>query len=187
MVGLFFQVVEPSKAASVLESLRANETQWGVRESFPYVQVFEPHTGEAGNYHNGGIWPWINFVDVTGRYLYGRAADAERIIRNLARADLLQDWTPHEYLNGDTGTNRGYPIQGWNGAIFAALYRGAFGIERTSATELRIRPRVIDRDFDTWLVLPGGTARIKRANGVTQLLDVAKSFPYRLILDESAE
>ena len=40
--------------------------------------------------------------------------------------------------------------------------------------------------FDTWLVLPGGTARIKRANGVTRLLDVSKGIPYRLILDEPA-
>ena len=115
----------------------------------------------------------------------GRATDAERIVRNVARADLLEDWTPHENVNGNTGANEGFPIQGWNGALFATLYFGALGVDRLSASEMRVAPQIRDRDFDTWLVLPEGRARVRRVDGKLRPAEIPQSLPYRIVVEQS--
>jgi glycogen debranching enzyme len=183
-VGIFFNSIPERNVSLVLNSLKSSETPWGVRETYPYIKpTFAQSLDAGGSYHNGGIWPWLSFVDVTGRYMYGYTSDAERIIKEVARADLLQDWTPSEYLNGNDGSNHGSPIQGWNGAIFAAVYLGAFGLDRISANELRIQSRISYRDFDTELVLPYGTARIRSIAGRMRIVETSKGLPYRLSLE----
>lgn len=44
----------------------------------------------------------------------------------MARADLEMagDFIPHEYLHGETGQQAGVPMQGWNAAMFGAIYFG---------------------------------------------------------------
>lgn len=168
LVGAYFDVIAPERLNLIYQQARVNETPWGVREKFPYQPGWAGESGTAGNYHNGGIWPYLNFVDATGRYTHGRAADAERILREVGQADLEAqgDEQPGEYLNGDSGANRGFSVQGWDAAMFSALYFGAFGLERTSASTFQIHAQIPPpRDFSTRLVLPACQGTLTRRGG----------------------
>jgi glycogen debranching enzyme len=169
VVGAYFNVIAVERLNLLYRQLRANETPWGVREKFPYQSDWtEGMGGMPGNYHNGGIWPYLNFVDATGRYLHGHSVDAERIIHEIGEADLdaQGDNKPSEYLNGDTGTNRGFPIQSWDAELFSTIYFGAFGLERTSASNIDVHVHIPpSRDFSTELVLPACTGTLSRQAG----------------------
>lgn len=120
-MGLLFDVVPAERCETILETLSGNRTPYGVRETWPY---FPPEFGyEPGCYHNGGIWPWLSFVDAWARYRVGRPEEALAIVRDVAHSDLVAngDGVPHEYLNADTGENRGFPLQGWNASLFGLL------------------------------------------------------------------
>ncbi|MCC5842995.1 MAG: hypothetical protein JJU05_01960 [Verrucomicrobia bacterium] len=120
-VGLLFDVVPPDRAQAIVKALADNRTPFGVRETWPY---FPAEFGyEPGCYHNGGIWPWLSFVDAWARDHAGHREEALAIVRDVARADLLAggDGVPHEYLHADTGENRGFPLQGWNASLFGFL------------------------------------------------------------------
>ncbi len=64
-----FDVIPEERLASIYQQLDRNETKWGIRETFPYVSSWsEDDGGGPGDYHNGGIWPYLNFADALGRY-----------------------------------------------------------------------------------------------------------------------
>lgn len=172
VVGAYFDVIPQDRLGLLYQTLRLNETSWGVRETFPYHPNWtEKMGGTPGNYHNGGIWPYLNFVDVADRYLHGKGTDAERIIHEVGQAgiDSHGNERPGEFLNGNTGSNAGFEVQGWDAALFSAVYFGAFGISRTSAAQIEIRVHIPPgRDFSTRLMLPECQGTLsRRAGGLT--------------------
>lgn len=168
-VGAYFDVIPHDRLDSIFQRLRASETHWGVRETFPYNATWTDEMGGTpGNYHNGGIWPHLNFIDVADRYLHGRGVDAERIIHEVGQADLDAhgDEKPGEFLNGDTGENAGCAVQGWDADLFSAVYFGAFGISRPSAQRIDIRVHIPPgRNFSTRLMLPECRGTLNRRAG----------------------
>jgi glycogen debranching enzyme len=163
-VGAYFDVIPPDRLRSIYEALEANETRWGVRETFPYHDFWTDRVGGApGNYHNGGIWPWLNFEDIVGRYNHGYIADADLLLHEVATADLPSnsDEHPNEYLNGDTGENKGFPLQGWDADFFMAIYFGKFGLIRNAEgdVELHLRTKRSEK-FSSQLVLPLGSGTL---------------------------
>jgi len=125
VVGILFGVVDEARAESIYESLMANECPWGVRETFPYYHE-ESFGLRGGDYHNGAVWPYLNFIDALSRIRNGRRADGIRIMEKVANADLVLhgDFLPHENIDGETGENTHKYIQGWNAAYYAAFYFG---------------------------------------------------------------
>lgn len=168
-VGMIYGVVPPERAALIYKALEANENDYGIRETFPYRTYTCEYMNEGGDYHNGGIWPYLVFCDAMGRYMLGRADEAERIIKKVGYADLemLGDFTPGEYLEGDSGVGRGKQLQGWAAALFGTLTLGAFGFEYISDKEIKIKVSFKERDFDTVLILPRnfGKVTVSRRNG----------------------
>lgn len=124
VVGVLFGVVDKKRSNSIYGALRANEGPWGVRETFPYYP--ESFGLRGGDYHNGAVWPYLNFVDALSRIRGGRLADGVRIMKKVARADLTLhgDFLPHENIDGETGENTRHYLQGWDAAYFAAFYFG---------------------------------------------------------------
>jgi len=60
-------VIPPERFASVRIALNEmSEQPWGVRETFPYYPA-EEFGYEGGDYHNGAVWPWLNFADAIAR------------------------------------------------------------------------------------------------------------------------
>ncbi len=165
-VGMAFGVVPKDRAERIRKALERGEQAAGIPETYPFREEMEYAPGE---YHNGGIWPFLVFCDCLGRYLDGDAKDAERLIRKIGLWDLEKpgDWAPNEYLNGRTMENRGFEVQGWSSALFGALTHGAFPFS-WEGNGLRLEVCVPDRDFCTKLVLPQpfGVTEIGRKNGV---------------------
>lgn len=184
-VGLAFGVVSRERAASIYRALACGETAAGIPETYPFREEMEY---PPGDYHNGGIWPYLTFCDCLGRYRYGNWQDAERLIQNIGKYDLELpgDWAPNEYLNGITLKNCGFEIQGWSAALFGAVTHGAFAMHWESDTVLQIQINFPERDFSTRLILPAplGKIMIGRKDGVL-FSSVPDNSPVRLILVEA--
>lgn len=123
-VGIVFDVIPEERVDAVLDALKPSINEWGARETYPY---FEESFGYApGDYHNGGIWPYMNHVHAWALLKAGRRAEAVDLLKRVAKADLEQqgDFIPHEYLKGETGEQAGVPMQGWNAAMFGTVYFG---------------------------------------------------------------
>jgi len=159
-VGLIFGVVPENRIKPIYDAISHGENEFGIRETYPYRPDSFGYVG--GDYHNGGIWPYLMFCDIMSRYLNGYGADAERLIRKVGYYDLELpgDFAPNEYMNGDTGENCGKEIQGWSSALYGAITHGAFKVEHTGDREITIHVNFKDRDFETVLLLPKRFGRI---------------------------
>ena len=124
-IGILFGVVPRGRARKVVRALnRTNATPYGICETFPYYEAdfgYEPAT-----YHNGAVWPWLSFVDDWARITLGRRREAIRLVKTVARADLVDsgDWAANEHINSLTGENLGFQLQGWNAGLFGLVYFG---------------------------------------------------------------
>jgi len=132
MVGVFFGIIDKTRAGQIIKTLEKNNaTPFGIAETFPYYKdgFFDP----PGDYHNGGVWPHLNFMDAWARCNLGMKKSAVRLVKHVCRADLSKDFTPNEYLNSMTGENRGQTLQGWNANYFGFVY---FGILKNKLNRL---------------------------------------------------
>lgn len=167
-VGVMYGVIPPERVELVYQALARSECEYGIRETYPYR--WDEFEYPKGVYHNGGVWPYLMWMDAIGRYQTGRAADAERLVKKTGYWDLeaTDHWAPNEYLHGDTGANMGFEVQGWSAALYGVITCGAFAIRHIDEHTLHIGVRVPQRDFDTLLVLPEayGTVRVARKDGV---------------------
>jgi Glycosyl-hydrolase family 116, catalytic region len=169
-VGAIFDVIPQERLEKIYAKLNgSNESPFGVRETYPYIHQFvQEEDLSEGEYHDGGIWPWLNFMDAWGRFLNGHAIDAERIIKEVGYDDLVRfnDYMPNEFLNGETGQNEGTPIQAWNSDLFSTIYFGAFGLDRVDRRHLKLAINTSSlRDFNTILRVPEGNLRVSRTDG----------------------
>lgn len=131
-IGILFGVVPADRSESIINALNKNNfTQWGICETYPYYA--DEFGYERGTYHNGGIWPWLSFMDDWSRLLSGRRNEAINLIKTVAKADLVDsgDWAPNEHINSRTGQNLGFKLQGWNSVLFGLVY---FGLIRPEIT-----------------------------------------------------
>ncbi|MHA1368622.1 MAG: GH116 family glycosyl hydrolase [Promethearchaeota archaeon] len=128
--GGVFHEISNDRFPLIISSLNDNnENNFGVRESYPYLP---PQMSEGeGEYHNGGIWPFVVFNDALARFYYGFPDSAKRIIYKVCKADLENDldFLPNEYLAGESGHGKGHTIQAWSSSLFQAIYFGYFGID----------------------------------------------------------
>lgn len=124
-IGILFDVVPRDKALKIIESLNEMSlTPYGVAETFPY---YPKEFGlDPATYHNGAVWPWVNFMDCWARIRLGQKDDAIDIIKRVGRADIIAsgDWSANEHISSLTGENLGFHIQGWSAALFGTVYFG---------------------------------------------------------------
>ena len=124
-VGILFNVIPRNRARSIIRALnRSSRTPWGIAETWPYYDIEFGY--EPGTYHNGGVWPWLSFVDDWGRLKLGRRKEAVDLVKTVALADLADsgDWAANEHLNSRTGENLGFQLQGWNAGLFGLVWFG---------------------------------------------------------------
>lgn len=169
-VATIYGVIPQDRLNLIYKTLnQSNESRYGVRDTYPYItSSFKQEDYGPAQYHNGGIWPWLNFADAYGRFLNGHSADAERILKEVGKQDLVstRDYIPNEFLNGETGKNEGEAPQGWDADFFSAIYFGAFGLTRTSAHQLNIHIHLpASNNFTTIIRLPEGDLQLTRSNG----------------------
>lgn len=122
IVGVMYDVVPKDRAGSIIEALNEqNASPYGIANSYPFLEGVRDPEAE---YHNGGVWPWVCFMDAWARMRSGREREGIELIKRVAVADLVRsgDYVPNEHLNSTTGENLGFPIQGWNAALFGTIY-----------------------------------------------------------------
>ena len=124
VIGILLGVVNKERSQSIFNSLEDNKCAYGVRETWPYYPASFGY--EPGNYHNGGVWPWLNYVDAWARINFGLKEDGINLIKTVAFSDLEaeNDWLANEYIDAETGAGKGPSIQGWNASLFGAIYFG---------------------------------------------------------------
>lgn len=122
VVGIVFGVVNDLTAESTLRALDRNMTEYGPAETYPYFP--EGFGYDAGEYHNGGAWPYMTFVHAWALMQHDQTEKAYDLIKKMGYADLEKDgdWLPHEFVGTVSGKDGGPKIQGWNASIFAPLY-----------------------------------------------------------------
>ena len=124
-IGIVLDVIPRNRARSIIRALnRNNRTPWGICETYPY---YDGSFGYApATYHNGGVWPWLSFVDDWARLKLGRRREALSLVKTVARADLVDsgDWAANEHINSLTGENLGFQLQGWNAGLFGLVWFG---------------------------------------------------------------
>ncbi|ANH81218.1 hypothetical protein A8C56_09690 [Niabella ginsenosidivorans] len=124
-IGILFNVVPEKRALEIIASLNSiSMTSYGIAETYPYYPASFGYA--PGTYHNGGVWPWLSFMDCWARIRAGREKEAIDLVKKVAHADLVAsgDWSPNEYINSSTGENMGYQLQGWNAGLFGLVYFG---------------------------------------------------------------
>lgn len=168
LVGAAIGLIPADRLASIYQAMTPGDCAWGMRETYPYRKNFSHGPGE---YHNGGVWPFLCFMDALGRYRNGYPIEAESLMRRVGKWDLEEfgDYTPHEYLMGSTGENRGPTIQGWNADYFTAVVCGAFGLEVVDKDLIQIAPRIPqDRSYRSALRLSQGVIWLEQIPGPTR-------------------
>lgn len=161
LVGAMFGQMAPDRLRLVLDALKPADAPWGVRETYPYREGF---SHEGGIYHNGGVWPYLCFMDAQARYQAGYPEEAESILRRVGLWDLEKfgDYTPHEYMDGESGINRGPVIQGWNAYMLGTILWGALGVEVLDRNSVKIAPVLTAEKFETCLPLPWGDVTLRK-------------------------
>lgn len=91
------------------------ENQFGLPETLPFYPA-EKFGYPIGEYHNGGIWPWLSFADAAARIAAGHRKSGENLLLTVAKTDIISfgDLCSNEYHSGITGRGGGNNIQGWN-------------------------------------------------------------------------
>lgn len=141
VVGILLGVVEDEKVNLIFDSLSANRTRFGNRESFPARPASLGY--RDGDYFNGGIFPWLNYVDAWARLRAGRVAEGIELLRLVSWLDLQapEGAVPSECIDAITGRPMRNSPQLWNSSFVGAVYHGIFGIERDLNGLLHIEPR----------------------------------------------
>ena len=99
----------------MLKKAEELENQFGLPETLPFYPENE-FGYKIGEYHNGGIWPWLCFADASARIASGNRKSGEALLYTVAATDILSfgDLCSNEYHHGVTGCGGGNNIQGWN-------------------------------------------------------------------------
>lgn len=114
MIPTMWNVCDQEMYESILQKAEELEGPYGLPETYPF---YPPEFGyKQGEYHNGGIWPWVAFADAACRISYGNKESGERILIKVATSDIITfgDLCPNEFINGINGVGQGHFIQGWN-------------------------------------------------------------------------
>lgn len=143
-LAVLFGIASPSRAANLISWVEAESR--ALREKgelavelppnlFPYIQREDPDWriryeiyGRPGEYHNGGIWPFICGFYVAAAVAAGRQRIAERNLDALTHAVTPSrnhdvPFGFNEWLYAYDGTARGQDWQTWSAAMY--LYAAA--------------------------------------------------------------
>jgi len=181
-VGPLYGVVPRERISSIWKSLEPNMTDWGVRDTYPYRERF---SHEGGDYHNGGVWPFLNFADAFARFVTGYPEGGWQILKRVGEWDFEKwgDYMPAEFLNGNTGENDGKPIQAWNADYHAAVLFGALGVKMLSPTKVQIAPRIPDTEsFETAITIPHGTLDLKQSAAGSLTIEIKSNLRSKITI-----
>ena len=182
-VGPLFGVVPEERISSVYASMEPGMAPWGMRDTWPYRDHFS-HAG--GDYHNGGVWVFLNFADALSRFVAGYPDGGFELLKRVGEWDLEKwgDYQPAEFLDGNSGKNAGRPIQGWDADFYGAVLFGILGVRVIDRQSVEIMPRIPDTaTFESPITLPQGVLFLSQTaspNSLTIDIESRLTRPIRL-------
>lgn len=75
-----------------------------------------------GSYHNGAVWPYIGAVHARAATVAGRHDEMATLLRGVAEANALDDWSFPEWIHRDTAEPGGARRQAWNAGAYLWAY-----------------------------------------------------------------
>lgn len=135
--AIAFGLADEEQTDSILDHIESNKLDepYPVRTIFPPIQPGDPDWREyyrtehelnlPGQYHNGGVWPWVGGLYVAALVKARRLDKASDALYRLAQADRLgreQEWEFNEWLHGVSGEPRGSAHQAWSAGMFIYAY-----------------------------------------------------------------
>jgi hypothetical protein len=76
----------------------------------------------AGSYHNGAVWPYVGGAHARAAAVAGRRKEAASLLRGVAEANALDDWSFPEWIHRDTAEPSGARRQVWNAGAYVWAY-----------------------------------------------------------------
>jgi len=145
---LFFNLVDPSKAAEVLEKFESDDfsTGWGIRTRAKSDPEFD-----GKSYQKGGVWPLCTGWVASAEFLYWRFRQGVDRVLEMAEMQRFSPRYFKEVLPGDVHPIEakvehplGCFIQAWSAGIFLySLVRGWLGVVPNAPQgEMQICPYV---------------------------------------------
>lgn len=115
LICQLWNVCGKERYESMLSYAEKIENKFGLPETFPFYPANE-FGYNVGEYHNGGIWPWLSFADAAARIASGHRKSGEELLLKVAKNNIISSGSlcSFEFNNGVTGTSGGNCIQGWN-------------------------------------------------------------------------
>jgi hypothetical protein len=121
MIAGLWNVTGTDRYSLMLATAVSNETDFGLPETVPFYP--DSFGYQPGEYHNGGIWPWLSFADAAGRIAQGFPESGEQLLLKVAETDIRRfgDFCSNEFCHGKTGVGGGHSQQGWNACAILAF------------------------------------------------------------------
>jgi predicted glycogen debranching enzyme len=136
LLAVIFDVADSDKSARIMRQVREQNIAHpypvkvlnppiGDKDFFRpfYFRWTElPHLQQPGNYHNGGIWPFVGgFYVMALKKTEGDWSAALNKLAEANKAGKANDWEFNEWLNAD-GVPMGSAYQSWSAAMFILAY-----------------------------------------------------------------
>lgn len=110
---------KPYPVRSILFPIEADSKLW--RD-----YMLRHNLNQAGQYHNGGVWPFLGAWWVIALNHCGFNNLAQSEMAALAKANSLNHWQFNEWINSNNGQPSGMSGQTWNAAMYLLAYQDLF-------------------------------------------------------------
>jgi hypothetical protein len=104
----------------VLDPIRPTDPLWR-----KYMERHQQN--HVGQYHNGGIWPFVGGFYALALASVGERAAAWQTLERTAQANRLGGWRFTEWFHGETAAPLGMAGQSWNAAAYLIAHRALSG------------------------------------------------------------
>jgi hypothetical protein len=130
------QIPPPAAERALLDGFRHLDRAVGHGIVYPTYppEATGPTPLSAGEYHNGGVWPWMTGLEAWAHYGSGEVAGGDRLLR---RIHALSPAAIHEWHHGDTGVGHNPGFATGAAAIICALDARQRYIESEPAAQPR--------------------------------------------------
>jgi hypothetical protein len=82
LIAGLWNVAGDDRYGLMMATAVSNENEFGLPETLPYYP--DSFGYRQGEYHNGGIWPWLSFADAAGRIAQGFRESGEQLLLKVA-------------------------------------------------------------------------------------------------------
>ena len=128
LLAILADIPDATQTKTIFDFFRRYEmSNWPTRAIYPVIKPGAPDWRDyygmlnlPGQYHNGGVWPFIGGFHVAALVHTGHLDEAEHVLRRLA--ELNRTGKFNEWHHGDSGEALGIQDQAWSAGMYLFAY-----------------------------------------------------------------